>query len=69
VDYVHVFMAPLSDDDKILFLDELRHVRTGCTGSWLLCGDFSMIYKAGDKINSRLNRRMMSRFRHCISDA
>jgi hypothetical protein len=31
-------------------------------GEWLLCGDFNLIYKAEEKSNSRLNRRLMGKF-------
>jgi hypothetical protein len=34
----------------------------------MISGDFNMIYKAEDKNNSRLNRRMMNRFRHLLED-
>jgi hypothetical protein len=34
----------------------------------LLCGDFNLIYKAEDKNNAILNRRMMGRFRRFIDD-
>jgi len=51
--------GPQSDQEKILFLDELREVRAGCTGTWLIWGDFNLIYQAADKNNSRLNRSMM----------
>ena len=28
--------GPQTDQEKIMFLDELREVREGCTGTWLL---------------------------------
>ena len=59
---------PQSDINKIAFLDELRAIRDGCSGPLLLCGDFNLIYKAEDKNNSILNRRMMGRFRRFIDD-
>ena len=34
-----------------------------------MCGDFNLIYQAKDKNNTRLNRRMMSRFRQFIDGA
>lgn len=34
--------------------------------AWLIIGDFNLIYKASDKNNDRLNRRMMQRFRGLI---
>ena len=57
--YTSVY-GPQSDQEKMLFLDELKEVRAACPGMWLLCGDFNLIYQAQDKNNGRLNRRMMN---------
>ena len=54
--------GPQGDAEKIQFLWHY-------TGSWLLCGDFNLIYKAEDKNNANLNRRMMGRFRRFIDTA
>jgi exonuclease III len=40
--------GPQQDQDKVRFLDELRQVRASCPGSWVVCGDFNMIYRAED---------------------
>jgi endonuclease/exonuclease/phosphatase family metal-dependent hydrolase len=56
------FREPL----KEAFLTELEGLATSCVGSWLICGDFNLIYQAQDKNNDRLNRRLMQRFRHTI---
>jgi len=61
--------GPQSDPEKVLFLDELRSIRTACSDQWMVCGDFNLIYKAEDKNNSRLNRRMMGCFRRFIDEA
>lgn len=53
---------------KLQFLDELRSVRHSCSGTWMLCGDFNLMYRAEDKSNGRLHRRMMGRFRRLIND-
>lgn len=37
-------------------------------GPWLLTGDFNLIYKAADKNNNRLDRRLMSKFRETIEE-
>lgn len=58
--------GPVLDSLKPLFLDELRDMREECSGSWLLCGDFNMIYQAADKSNDRLNLRAMRRFRRSL---
>jgi hypothetical protein len=60
--------GPQSSDDKILFMQELKDIRTQCPGPWLVGGDFNLIYKDEDKNNSNLNRTMMGRFRRVIND-
>jgi hypothetical protein len=60
--------GPQGDDEKILFLQELRDVRTACAGPWLVAGDFNLIYKTSDKNNSNYNRAMMGRFRGLVND-
>jgi endonuclease/exonuclease/phosphatase family metal-dependent hydrolase len=61
-------LRPQTDGERIQFLDELRAIRSACTGTWMVCGDFNIIYQARDKNNHRLNRRMMGRFRRFIDD-
>ena len=61
--------GPQADCDKVHFLDELRAIRASHSDSWLICGDFNLIYKAQDKNNTILNRRMMGRFRNFIDEA
>ena len=41
--------------EKILFLDELKEIHAYCNGSWMVWGDFNLIYRAEDKNNNRLN--------------
>lgn len=36
---------------------------------WLILGDFNLIYKAEDKSNNRLNRRLMTRFKETLDEA
>ena len=36
--------GPQSDLDKVRFLDELHMIRSSCSGSWMVCGDFNLIY-------------------------
>ena len=67
--WVTCVYGPQAEQEKIQFLDELLEVRSTSPGPWLLWGDFNMIYQAEDKNNSRLNRRMMSRFRQFINNA
>ena len=60
--------GPQGDQLKLQFLDELRSIRLSCSGTWMLCGDFNLNYRAEDKSNGRLHRRMMGRFRRLIND-
>jgi endonuclease/exonuclease/phosphatase family metal-dependent hydrolase len=60
--------GPQSNEDKISFLLELRQIRAECQGSWVVAGDFNLIYKEDDKKNVFCNRAMMGRFRKFIDD-
>jgi hypothetical protein len=66
--WISIVYGPQDDEEKVAFLDELRHIRATCAGPWLLCGDFNLIYRDEDKNNSNLNRRLMGKFRRCIND-
>lgn len=54
------------ETEKIAFLAELEGLQSLMKPAWLIIGDFNLIYKASDKNNDRLNRRMMQRFRGLI---
>jgi len=60
--------GPQGDDNKILFIQEIRTVRAACPGPWLLLGDFNLITNSEDKNSGTVNRAMMGRFRRLISD-
>lgn len=60
--------GPQLDAHKLLFLQELRNVRAGCPGPWLMARDFNLIYQAEDKNNNNIDRAMIGRFRHLIND-
>jgi len=60
--------GPQGDDNKLLFMQELRDVRVACIGPWLVLGDFNLIARTEDKNNSLVNRAMMGRFRRLIND-
>jgi hypothetical protein len=66
--WILVVYGPQEDEDKISFLQELRDARADCQGPWMLCGDFNLIYRAEDKNNGNLHRRMMWKFRHLLND-
>jgi hypothetical protein len=61
--------GPQGDDEKVLFLQELRNIRAMCNGPWLLVGDFNLIYQAADKNDANLDRAMMGRFRRFLDDS
>lgn len=61
--------GPFQDEDKPAFLAELHELRSRRTGPWLLNGDFNLIYRAEDKNNDRLNRRLMGQFRCFLNEA
>jgi exonuclease III len=60
--------GPQRNNDKILFLQELRNLRGLCLGPWMIAGDFNLIYKVEDKNTPHFNRGMMGRFRNLIND-
>jgi exonuclease III len=61
--WLTVVYGPPHDDEKEFFLQELRVIRSGRIGPWLVVGgDFNLIYKAEDKNNARLNRQLMGKF-------
>lgn len=60
--------GPQGDQEKLMFLDELREVHNACTGDWLVWGDFNLIYQAAEKNNHKPNRRMMNRFRQFLDE-
>jgi hypothetical protein len=60
--------GPHRDEDKQAFLQELRSVRTGRAGPWLICGYFNLVYKAEDKNNGHLNRCLMVAFWRCLQE-
>jgi hypothetical protein len=64
--WITTVYGPQTHDDKLGFLRELAERRSLCPGPWLLLGDFNMILYAEEKNNDRLDRFIMSRFRHFV---
>jgi len=60
---------PQSEQEKVVFLDELLQFRSTNRRRPMICGDFNMIYQAADKNNDRLDRRAMRRFRSFLNQA
>jgi hypothetical protein len=57
-----IVYGPDSDTDRPTFLEELH-------ASWMICGDFNMIYHSQDKNNAGLHRRRMGQFCRFINQA
>jgi exonuclease III len=51
---------------KIAFLSHLRSLKQDVADSWLILGDFNVIYRARDKNNKNLNFSLMRRFRRTL---
>lgn len=60
--------GPQLEEEKILFIDEMKSLSQLMLPRWMMLGDFNMIYRANDKSNNNLNLRMMGRFRAAIED-
>lgn len=61
--------GPQSDNEKILFLDELTMVGQSLgVGAWCVMGDFNLLAAGSDKNNGIINRKLIGRFR-CFLDA
>lgn len=60
--------GPQLDEQKILFLEELRSLSLACPGPWAVAGDFNLIYRAADKNNPNVDRAMMGRFHRLLND-
>jgi hypothetical protein len=60
--------SPQLEADKLIFLNELNTLQHYVQREWLVVGDFNMIYKANNKNNSRLNRRLMGKFKSFLDN-
>lgn len=63
---ITVVYGPQQDAEKIAFLQELQQLVPFTLPSWLILGDFNLIYKVEDKNNDKLDRRMMQQFKRTI---
>jgi hypothetical protein len=59
--------SPQNDLDKKMFLRELKRIKESVHSSWVIIGDFNLIYKDQDKSNCRLNRTLMLRFKRVLN--
>ncbi|KAF8730243.1 hypothetical protein HU200_017221 [Digitaria exilis] len=60
--------GPQGDNDKLQFLNEIRDIKTQALASWVILGDFNLIYRSCDKNNSRINHRLMNSFRWILDE-
>lgn len=60
--------GPQGNQEKEQFITELKEIRVNMLDKWLIAGDFNLIYKAQDKNNNSLNRRLMGLFRQAIEE-
>ena len=60
--------GPSDDRRKEEFLQEMLSLKPAAGIPWLIMGDFNQIYKASDKNNLNLNRRLMGKFRAALDD-
>jgi len=60
--------GPADDRRKEEFLQEMISIKPALHVPWLIMGDFNLIYKASDKNNLNLNRRLMGKFRAALDE-
>jgi exonuclease III len=60
--------GPQSDQDKVLFMQEISGLKQLMLPEWLLLGDFNLIYRAQDKNNGRLNLPLLNAFKSAIDN-
>lgn len=57
------------ETEKTVFMDETKQLRSTWQPSWMLVGDFNLIYMARDKNNSNINNILMSHFNLVLKEA
>ena len=60
--------GPQEDQEKIQFISEMCSLRHQMLPSWIILGDFNLIYRACDKNTDRVNRGMMHRFKSALDN-
>jgi hypothetical protein len=64
--WLTIVYGHVEDTDKEGFLAKIITIKPNGTALWIIMGDFNMIYKACDKNNLNLNRRLMGQFRQTL---
>lgn len=59
--------GPRDDSEKQAFIEEIKHIHSLIYKPWLILEDFNLIYRACDKNNLNLNRRLMGSFRSALN--
>ncbi|XP_073355066.1 uncharacterized protein [Aegilops tauschii subsp. strangulata] len=59
--------GPQGDQEKLLFLNELRGLKYVVKPRWLILGDFNLITKAADKNNQNINNHLIGSFRSVLN--
>ncbi|KAM0855649.1 hypothetical protein ACQ4PT_049622 [Festuca glaucescens] len=59
--------GPQSDEDKMMFIEELKTLRGTVLPQWLLFGDFNLLVKESDKISRNVNRRYIAAFKAALN--
>jgi exonuclease III len=54
--------GPHGNAETLAFLHELKQVKQFANAKWIAMGDFNLIYRACDKSQGRVNRRLMNSF-------
>ena len=60
--------GPQLENEKMIFLSELRYIQSIVRPEWILLGDFNMIRRAREKNKGSINRRVMRQFNNTIDD-
>jgi hypothetical protein len=60
--------GPQLENEKMYFLNELRHIHNMVRPEWMILGDFNMIRRSQEKNKRIINRRVMRQFNNTIDD-
>ena len=60
--------GPQSDEDKLNFLNEIRHIKALAPSEWVVLGDFNLIRQEAGKSSPNIDRLCICLFNNCIAD-
>lgn len=58
--------GPQGEQEKLLFINDLRGLKFLVRPSWLILGNFNLLTKAANKNNRNINRRLIGSFRGAL---